>query len=57
MDQHKHNPTAQLAKAGKLPPNKTKRRINKRETDSLVRDAIEALFWPAFRGLPHLFRR
>jgi len=51
MGQHKHNPTAKLAKAGKLPPKAPKRRITKRESEDLVIGAIGHLLYPDFLGL------
>lgn len=51
MGQHKHNPTAQLSRAGKLPPKEPKRRITKRESNDLVMGAIGHLLYPGFLGL------
>lgn len=39
MGQHKHNPTAQLAKEGKLPPKE--RQMGKRELDRMITREIE----------------
>lgn len=42
MGQSKHNPIAQLAKAGKLPPKK--RKSGKRETEKFLMGALHSAF-------------
>jgi hypothetical protein len=50
VGQHKHNPTVQLAKEGKLPPKKPK--MGKRECERTVMDHINQLLYPSFLRSP-----
>ena len=50
MGQHKYNPTAQLAKEGKIPPKKPK--IGKREKERFIKEAVFDYLRKKYPSLP-----